>query len=216
MSGKYLAKSRATLQAKIAYAPGVTGGGQAVEVESVSQLPSTYSTALVGRVYKVFIGTTDLTEEASNILMQADPFYWAYDSVNNLITCNIQSSKTADHLTRMERILADGLGVSSLKPPINQSAVTVTAPANTVLPTVSGVHTSTNVQTAAQGTWSGSPTIAFTFQWMRDGVAIAGATAATYTLAAPADVGHAIKCRVTGTSPFGSSFADSASFTPAS
>jgi hypothetical protein len=51
------------------------------------------------------------------------------------------------------------------------------------------------------GTWtpsSGSLIPALTFQWLRDGVAIAGATSATYALAA-ADQGHAVQCQVTAT-----------------
>src|SRR5262249_42286837 len=45
------------------------------------------------------------------------------------------------------------------------------------------------------GTWTGSPS--FTFTWKQDGSTIANQTAQSYTLAA-GDVGHTIKCSVTG------------------
>lgn len=195
MSSKYHAKSRATLQPL---------AGQAFEVETVS-----------ARNYKVFVGTTEYTEEAANILMQADPGYWSFNSTTGLLTCNIQSSLVADHTARLDSFLADGLGFTRLRSTIKANQVAVTAPANTAVPTVSGTHTSTNVQTAANGTWTGSGTLTYSYQWMRDGVAISGANAQTYTLQV-ADVAHAIKVRVKATSSFGATTADSATFTPAS
>lgn len=59
-------------------------------------------------------------------------------------------------------------------------------PANTVLPTITGTATVGQTLTRTTGTWSGSPT--YVTQWYADGVAIAGATGATYVLkAAQAD-----------------------------
>lgn len=51
------------------------------------------------------------------------------------------------------------------------------------------------------GSWSGSPT--FTYQWLRNGVEIAGATGTSYALAA-ADRDKMIQCRVTATNAGGS------------
>ncbi len=63
--------------------------------------------------------------------------------------------------------------------------------------TITGTATVDNRLTAHPGTWT--PTNAnLSYQWLRDGVAIAGATNTRYTVAA-ADVGHAISVRVTGT-----------------
>ncbi|MDH1271288.1 hypothetical protein N5C81_27200 [Rhizobium pusense] len=55
--------------------------------------------------------------------------------------------------------------------------------------------------TSTTGTWSGSPTYAR--QWFAAGVAISGATAATYVPVA-GDVGKAIAVRVTATNDKGS------------
>jgi len=53
-------------------------------------------------------------------------------------------------------------------------------PTFSVLPSISGTTTVGNDLTVSTGTWTGSPT--FTYQWLRDGVEIASATASTYTL----------------------------------
>ena len=80
-------------------------------------------------------------------------------------------------------------------------------PVNTVAPAVTGTPTVGQVQTCAPGTWLNSPT--FTYQWRRRSkLDIAGATAATYTLAA-ADHGEQIECDVTGTNGTGASSARS-------
>jgi putative cell wall-binding protein len=64
-------------------------------------------------------------------------------------------------------------------------------------PTISGTPTVGAVLTAVTGTWAPAP-VALTYQWLRGGTAIAGATASTYTLAA-ADSGTVITLQVTGT-----------------
>jgi hypothetical protein len=71
-------------------------------------------------------------------------------------------------------------------------------PTNTVAPSVSGLTAVGSVLTCTNGTWLGNPTITFAFQWLKAGVAIAGAVVSTYTSVA-GDVGAAISCRVTAT-----------------
>ena len=57
--------------------------------------------------------------------------------------------------------------------------------------------------TCAPGTWSGAPT--FAFQWYQNGVAIPGATASTYVVAAGSlTTAAAFQCAVTGTNAGGS------------
>lgn len=51
------------------------------------------------------------------------------------------------------------------------------------------------------GGWSGAPT--FSYQWLRDGAPIAGATGVSYSIA-DADAGHTLACQVTGTNAGGS------------
>lgn len=78
---------------------------------------------------------------------------------------------------------------------------TVTAAAANVLPflltvpLLSGTAKIGSTLTAGTGTWGGYPAPTAPRQWLRDGVAISGATGASYTLL-PADDGRAICCRV--------------------
>lgn len=69
------------------------------------------------------------------------------------------------------------------------------APVNTVPPTITGTPAAGQTLTAAPGEWD-TEGLTFTYQWQRDGVDVAGATAATYTLTT-ADEGTAISVIVT-------------------
>lgn len=69
----------------------------------------------------------------------------------------------------------------------------VTAP----VPTITGTATVGQTLTAVPGTWS--PAAGFTYQWRRDGVAVAGAIAATYVLVA-GDATKKMTVVVTGSS----------------
>jgi len=86
-------------------------------------------------------------------------------------------------------------------------------PANTSLPVVSGTPTQGQTLTTTNGAWSNNPT-AFTYQWKRcdtngaNCVAIASATASTYTLVA-ADAGSRIVVSITASNAFGSATASS-------
>ncbi|WP_454041808.1 sunset domain-containing protein [Cellulosimicrobium sp. Marseille-Q8652] len=65
-------------------------------------------------------------------------------------------------------------------------------------PSVVGTPRVGSTLTAAPGTWS--PTVAFAYHWLRDGVALAEATSPTYVLSA-ADLGATLSVRVTGSAP---------------
>ncbi len=97
-----------------------------------------------------------------------------------------------------------------------QSAViTATPPVNTVAPALSGTARDGLALTTTNGTWSGSPTITFAYQWQRCNAAgaacidIPGAGSASYT-AVTADIGGTLRSRVTGTNAAGSASAFSA------
>ncbi len=65
------------------------------------------------------------------------------------------------------------------------------------VPTISGTPAPGRTLTAVTGTWKPTPTT-FTYQWLRSGAAIAGATAATYTPVS-ADLDRGLSVRVTAT-----------------
>jgi len=83
-------------------------------------------------------------------------------------------------------------------------------PVNSVLPAITGTKTVGQTLTCSTGTWSKSPTYAY--QWLRDGVAIAGATASTRVLSG-ADEGALMSCTVTATNAGVSDVATSAQTT---
>lgn len=86
---------------------------------------------------------------------------------------------------------------------------TVTAAARNVLPfllttpLLAGTGKIGSTLTAGTGSWGGYPAPVVPRQWLRDGVAIAGATGAKYTLV-PEDDGRKICCRVAARNVVGS------------
>lgn len=86
---------------------------------------------------------------------------------------------------------------------------TLSAPTVTASPTISGTVMLGSTLTCSTGTWSNSPT-SYSYEWLRDGSAISGATSSTY-VAASADVGHHISCQVTAVNGEGSASSTSAS-----
>lgn len=83
-------------------------------------------------------------------------------------------------------------------------------PVNSVLPAITGTKTVGQTLTCSSGTWSKSPSYAY--QWLRDGVAIIGATAATRVLQA-GDAGALMSCTVIATNAGVSAVATSAQTT---
>jgi hypothetical protein len=75
-------------------------------------------------------------------------------------------------------------------------------------PVISGTPQTGQLLTCAGASFSGLAPIAASFAWQRNGVAIAGATAATYTPAGP-DIGQALSCAVTASNVDGTATATS-------
>jgi hypothetical protein len=88
------------------------------------------------------------------------------------------------------------------------AVVTAAPPVNTAPPTISGTAQDGQTLTASQGTWTGTPTIAYAYQWERCNssgescMEIASATASTYK-AVPGDVGHKLRATVTAANSVG-------------
>lgn len=70
-------------------------------------------------------------------------------------------------------------------------------PVNSVAPAITGTATEGETLTVSNGTWSNTPD-AYAYIWMRDGVVISGAAAATYDLTED-DVGALITATVRAT-----------------
>ncbi len=77
------------------------------------------------------------------------------------------------------------------------------APINTAAPVASGTLEVGQTLACTSGSWTGTPKPKFSYSWLRDGVAIAGATYSVYSVQA-ADVGNGLTCKVTATNESGS------------
>lgn len=83
-------------------------------------------------------------------------------------------------------------------------------PSNSVLPAITGTKTVGQTLTCSSGTWSKSPS--FSYQWLRNGSPIIGATASTRLLDAN-DAGALMSCTVKATNSGVSAVATSAQTT---
>ena len=111
--------------------------------------------------------------------------------VGTSITCRVRATNTG------------GYGEST-----SNAIVIIAAPVNTGLPIISGTPSVAGVLSVSNGTWLHSPT--YSYQWLRNGVNISGATSNTYTVQAD-DQGQQISARVTGTNAAGSASVTSSS-----
>lgn len=103
------------------------------------------------------------------------------------------------------------LTVMSLIPATTLAIGAGSPPTNTSPPSISGTPQVGQPLSCSQGSWADSPT-SFAYQWNSNGTAVAGASAATYTVAA-GDAAHQITCSVTATNIDGSNTATSAAVT---
>ena len=78
----------------------------------------------------------------------------------------------------------------------------IVLPVPVTAPALAGAGKIGQPVTLQPGTWSGVPAPALAFQWLRNGAAIAGATAASYT-PQPADDGKGLSARVTASNAGG-------------
>jgi hypothetical protein len=82
------------------------------------------------------------------------------------------------------------------------AAVAGAPPRDASLPSITGTANAGYTLTGHTGTWKGSPTIAFAYQWLRSGMPIVGATNPTYTLV-DGDAGNPISLQVTASNGYG-------------
>jgi hypothetical protein len=102
----------------------------------------------------------------------------------------------------------NSIGISSPSLPSNSITTAGAGPLNTVAPVVTGTATVGQTLSTTNGTWTGTPTIVFTYQWQRNEVNISSATSSTYILV-DADAENPIRCVVTGTNSAGTNLANS-------
>jgi hypothetical protein len=96
-------------------------------------------------------------------------------------------------------------------PACDIGAYEAAVPQNTARPVISGAPQPGATLMCSSGTWINFAQ-SFSYLWLRDGVAVAGATAASYTVAV-ADRGHALTCQVTAFDQTGAAQSTSAPLT---
>ncbi len=78
-----------------------------------------------------------------------------------------------------------------------------TAPVNGVAPEISGTPEVDQALACSPGSWAGDPAPGLSYEWIRDGLPITGASSSAYVLQSH-DAGHELACRVTATNTAGS------------
>lgn len=84
-----------------------------------------------------------------------------------------------------------------------------TAPVNTKAPVVSGTAAVDATLSCAPGLWTGKPTPTYSYQWLRNGAPITGASSSSYAVQT-ADAGQSVSCQVTAHNSAGEKTATSA------
>lgn len=102
-----------------------------------------------------------------------------------------------------------GLGLGLQRHKAGGGSSAPVAPANTVLPAITGTAKAGQTLSCSTGTWTGTAPISYAYQWKADGANISGATASSYLLTA-SEVGKVITCTVTATNAAGNVSATSA------
>jgi len=118
-----------------------------------------------------------------------------------------QTYFTNDILVAVNRGKGGGLTPLAMSNAITAELSKIFPPVNTSAPAVTGTATVGSTLSCSMGNWTYVPT-SYTYQWLRNGGNIAGATASTRVLAA-ADVGTNVSCRVTATNAAGSTSVNS-------
>jgi fibronectin type 3 domain-containing protein len=116
---------------------------------------------------------------------------------------------------RMLAVTGSAVAAAAAFAAVGGATTAAVPPSNTSLPTISGTASQGSVLSASTGSWSGDPTITFTYQWQRcdsgggSCANIVGATAQTYTLVLD-DVNHTVLVVVTAHNGAGTGTASSA------
>ncbi len=173
----------------------------AIGVPSNTAAPEISGTPHVGQTLSCSQGTwqNDPTGFAYQWLRDGSSISGATDATYTLDEDDADSSITC------RVVVSNAAGNSSAT---SDAVAAIGVPSNSTRPAISGTPQVGQTLTCSQGTWHNNP-IGFSYQWLRGGSAIDGATGSTYKLV-EADGGRAIKCRVTATNDAGSDSSTSA------
>jgi trimeric autotransporter adhesin len=174
-----------------------------VEVPGNTVLPSISGTPSAGHTLSCSIGTW------SGGTPQSYAYQWLRDNVvigaQNNSTYIVQAGD-AGHAIRC-RVTATNLGGSASA--TSAAVVIKAAPQNTTAPSIAGTPVAGHTLTCHKGSWTGGYYLTYAYKWLRNNVAITGATSSTYVVKS-GDIGKHLRCRVTASNVAGSTMATSA------
>lgn len=186
---------------------GFDTGASTVSAPANTVAPAVSGTAQVGQTLTVTTGTWTGTAPITYT------YQWQYNGNNipSYVTGYNSSSFTigADwYGTQMRCRVTATNSVGSTSANSNTTSAVTSAPVNSSLPAISGTVAIGQVLTCSTGSWYGTATITYAYQWTRSGSNIGSATSSTYTLVS-GDAGLPIACKVTATNGLGSTLATS-------
>jgi fibronectin-binding autotransporter adhesin len=198
-------------------APGASPGKLSIGgnyTQSAGTLQAEIAGTGQGTTYDWLAVTGTVTINGGTLAVVADPaFDPAASDTFDLVTSDAMVTGAGFSAVTGATLSGKAYGVHTITgPPGKVRLAPLTAPpANSAEPSVPASAHPGDTISCATGTWTGSPT--YSFQWLRDGSPISGATAAEYTVTA-GDVGKSITCRVTATNSGGSTNAESSALVP--
>lgn len=119
--------------------------------------------------------------DGANVGTNSNTYVTVSGDIGKVITCDVTGT---DSTPTSATATSNGIGVTPV-PLINTQA-----------PSITGSPIVGSTLTRVAGVWTGTGTVSLTYQWLRDGSNISGATGTSYALQA-ADEGHAISVRET-------------------
>jgi hypothetical protein len=160
----------------------------------VSSAPTIVGDAITGSVLSANVGvwTGDDVSHEYQWYRGDQPIWGATSSEYQLSAADEGSTVTC-------QVYAENEGGVTPQATAATATVVSNPPTATVDPSISGTAASGSTLTASEGTWEGSPTITYQWQWAHVSANIYGATSSTYTISTE-DVGHTLTCIVTATS----------------
>lgn len=132
-------------------------------------------------------------------------YQWQRDGDDILgATSNTYTTVNADINEPITCVVSAANAVGSIQLTAAPPVTVLSAPINTAAPALdkTGNQPTGTLITCGTGTWLGTPTITYSYQWLRGVVPIAGATSNTYTIVEDDD-GETITCEVTATNAYG-------------
>jgi len=213
--GNYTAESWAPVQRALAWAQATTAPSTQNQVDAPAQALNkaiAYLDKILVASVSIVPGSVPELSVGESVVLQASvlPAGAVSDVVWSSSNSSVASVSSAGLVTATgsgaATITATSVESGSVSGSVNVSVkapVVVTPPGTPVTPvvtagvaSVTGSATVGSTLTASPGSWGPAP-VAVSFEWLRNGVPIAGAAGATYVVQ-PADLGGFVSVRVTG------------------